>query len=104
MTSLPTPLSPVIRIEASERATWSASWITCFIDGSAEIIGRSSSATADSTAAIRSASGGRGMNSLAPARMALAASVASASTPQATTGTWMRSFSFAAIRAAMSTR
>ena len=36
-------------------------------------IGRSSSATAASTAAISSASGGSGMNSLAPARMASAA-------------------------------
>ena len=104
MTSLPTPLSPVIRIEASERATWSASMTTAFIDGSAEISGRSSSATAARTAAIRSASGGRGMNSLAPALMAAAASEALASTPQATTGTKMRSASLAAISAAMSTR
>jgi hypothetical protein len=99
---LPTPLSPVIRIEASERATWSASCSTAFIDGSAEIIGFSSSATADRTAAISSVSGGRGMNSLAPALMAAAASRASASMPKATTGTVIRSASFAAIRAAMS--
>ena len=89
-------------MEASERATWSASWITCFIDGSAEIIGFSSSATADRTAAIRSASGGRGMNSLAPALMAAAASRASASTPKATTGTLIRSASLAWIKLAMS--
>ena len=91
-------------MEASERATWSARPITAFIDGSAEIIGFSSSATADSTAAIRSASGGSGMNSLAPALMAAAASRASASTPKATTGTVMRSFSLAEISEAMSRR
>jgi hypothetical protein len=102
MTSLPTPLSPVIRIEASEPATWSASFITACIDGIAGDHRRSSSLTAASTAAISSASGGRGMNSLAPARMAAAARLGSAATPQATTGTRMRSASLAAIRAAMS--
>ena len=43
---MPTPLSPVMRIEASDLATWSASLITAAIEGSAETIGRSSSATA----------------------------------------------------------
>ncbi len=102
ITSLPTPLSPVIRIEASEAATWSASAITDCIDGSRTTIGRSSSATAASTAAISSASGGSGMNSLAPARMASAARLGSAPTPHATTGTRIRSASLAAIRPAMS--
>jgi hypothetical protein len=102
MTSLPTPLSPVIRIEASDGAIWSASLMTTSITGSRAIIGRASSPIAASTAAIRSASAGRGMNSLAPARMASPARWASAPTPQATTGTRMRSASLAAISPAMS--
>ena len=59
--------------------------------GRCETIGWLSSATAASTAAISSASGGSGMYSLAPARMARTAAAVSVPTPQATTGTWMRS-------------
>ena len=102
MTSLPTPLSPVIRIEASDGAIWSAMVMTDCIEGSRTTIGRLSSATAASTAAISSASGGRGMNSFAPALIAPAAPAASAATPQATTGTRIRSASLAAISPAMS--
>ena len=64
---------------------------------SRQISSRASSATAAITAAISSASGGSGMYSLAPARMALTAARALVSVPQATTGTWMRSASSAAI-------
>ncbi len=102
ITSLPTPLSPVIRIEASDRATWSARVSTVCMAGSEVTSGRSSSDTAARTAAMRSASGGRGMNSLAPARIARAASSGSEPTPQATTGTRILSASLAAIRPAMS--
>ena len=102
MPSLPTPLSPVIRMEASEAATWSARVMTSCMDGSRVTSGRSSSDTAASTAAISSASGGSGMNSLAPARMASAALRASPPMPQATTGTRMRSASLAAISPMMS--
>ncbi len=71
---LPEPLSPVIRIEASDAATWSARRMTSSIAGSRTIIGRLSSVTAARTAAISSASGGSGMNSLAiPALIAAAA-------------------------------
>jgi hypothetical protein len=70
--------------------------------GSRTIIGRLSSVTAARTAAISSASGGSGMNSLAPALIAAAARIGSASTPQATTGTRIRSDSLVAIRPAMS--
>ena len=92
----------MIRIEASDGATCSAMEITAFMAASSAIIGRLSSDTAARTAAIISASGGRGMNSLAPARMASAAFRASGSTPQATTGARMRSASLAAMRAPMS--
>ena len=102
MTSLPEPLSPVIRIEASDGATWSARLMTPCIPGSRTTIGFSSSETAARTAAIISASGGSGMNSLAPARIASPAFWASGSTPQATTGTRIRSPSLAAISPAMS--
>jgi hypothetical protein len=61
-----------------------------------------SSATAASTAAISSGSGGSGMYSLAPAWMAATAARASVSTPQATIGTRMCSASSRAIRSRMS--
>ena len=82
MTSLPVPDSPVIRTEASEVATCSASRSTLFITGSRKIRALCSSATAASTAAISWASGGRGTYSLAPARMAAAARSELAPMPQ----------------------
>src|SRR6185437_8143576 len=91
MTSLPLPLSPVMRIEASLGATWSARPITASIAGSSKIIWWLSSATAARTAAISSGSGGSGRYSLAPARMASTALRASVPMPQATTGVQMRS-------------
>ena len=95
ITSLPVPLSPVIKIGASESATCSASCITACMAGSRVTSGRESPLTAASTAAINSMSGGSGINSRAPARMALAAASGEVSTPQATTGVQMRSASFA---------
>ena len=56
--SLPEPLSPVIRIEASEGATCSAMLMTAFIAASSAIIGRLSSETAASTAADAIRAGG----------------------------------------------
>src|SRR5690606_37111478 len=102
MTSLPVPLSPVMRMEASEPAIWSAMRTTRSMAGSRNRNSELSRATAAMTAAISSASGGRGIYSLAPARMALTAAAALASTPQATTGTAMRSASSPAISPAMS--
>ena len=65
------PLSPVIRIEASEARSGRRAAAPCCIGGIADDDRRGlSSATAASTAAISSASGGSGMYSLAPARMA----------------------------------
>src|SRR6185503_2140030 len=52
---------------------------------------------------MSSASGGSGIYSLAPARMALTAAAALVSVPQATTGMWMRSASSAAMSPGMST-
>src|SRR5689334_452795 len=63
---------------------------------------RVSSATAASTAAIMSGSGGSGMYSLAPAWMAATAARASVCTPQATIGTWMCSASSLITRSRMS--
>ena len=57
-----------------------------------------SSVTAASTAAISSGSGGSGMYSLAPARIAATAARALFSMPQATIGTWMCSSSSFATR------
>jgi hypothetical protein len=67
-------------------------WMTAF----------GSSAIASSTAAISSSSGGSGMYSLAPARMAAAAVRASQSMPQAMMGTVMRSPSSSVISLAIS--
>ena len=61
-----------------------------------------SSATAVSTAPIRSASGGSGMYSLAPALIARTAAWVSLPTPQATTGTAMRSDARLEIKVARS--
>ena len=102
MTSLPVPLSPVIKTLASEAATWSASLTTLAMAGSRNRKSALSRATAAIIAAISSASGGKGIYSLAPARMALTAAAALASVPQATTGTKMRSFSNPEISAGMS--
>ena len=76
-TSLPVPHSPVISTEASDAATCSASLTTvrhACRDRSSRVV---SSATAARMAAIRSGSGGSGMNSFAPARMAATAARAS---------------------------
>src|SRR5580658_3275786 len=62
---------------------------------------RRSSATAASTAAISSASGGSGMYSLAPAWIAATAARASVAVPQATIGAWMCSASSAVTRSRM---
>src|SRR5580698_1946223 len=66
---------------------------------------RVSSATAASTAAISSGSGGSGMYSLAPAWMAATAARASVAVPQATIGAWICSASNAltSSRMAMAT-
>src|SRR5204862_2400338 len=63
---------------------------------------RWSSATAASTAAMSSGSGGSGMYSFAPAWIAATAARASVEVPQATTGTVMCSASSRAIRSPMS--
>jgi hypothetical protein len=84
---LPVPLSPVIRTEASEPAICCASLHDLGHGFVAEDESRWSSATAASTAAISSGSGGSGMYSLAPARMASTARGIGWSMPQATTGT-----------------
>src|SRR5690242_2035427 len=63
---------------------------------------RESLATAASTAAINSGSGGSGMYSLAPAWMAATAARASLVMPQATIGTWMCSASSRITRSRMS--
>src|SRR6476646_5428437 len=63
---------------------------------------RESLATAASTAAISSGSGGSGMYSLAPARIAATAARASLEMPQATIGTWMCSASSRITRSRMS--
>src|SRR5260370_6675568 len=63
---------------------------------------RESLATAASTAAINSGSGGSGMYSLAPAWMAATAARASLLVPQATIGTWMCSASRRCTRSRMS--
>ncbi len=91
MTSLPVPDSPVMRTLASDGATCSARRSTGFIAGSRNTRVLVSSETAASTAAISSASGGRGTYSWAPARIALAAAAGSGPMPQAITGTEMRS-------------
>jgi hypothetical protein len=101
-TSLPEPLSPVISTEASERATCSERRTTFSIDGSRQTKLRPSAATASRTAAMRSASGGSGMYSRAPAWIAATAARASVPVPQATTGARMRSASSAATSAATS--
>src|SRR5215218_2076720 len=64
---------------------------------------RWSSATAASTAAISSGSGGSGMYSFAPAWMAATAARASVDVPHATTGTVMCSASIRVIRSRIST-
>src|SRR5215213_3882179 len=64
---------------------------------------RWSSATAASTAAINSGSGGSGMYSFAPAWMAATAARASIEVPQATTGTVMCSASIRVMRSRIST-
>jgi hypothetical protein len=91
ISSLPVPDSPVMSTEASLGAIWSARRSTAAIAGSRLTIAWFCSATASSTAAMSCASGGRGMYSLAPARMARTAALASVPMPQATTGTLMRS-------------
>src|ERR1700681_1429494 len=63
---------------------------------------RESLATAASTAAINSGSGGSGMYSLAPAWIAATAARASLEMPQATIGTWMCSASSRSTRSRMS--
>src|SRR6478672_10753169 len=63
---------------------------------------RESLATAASTAAISSGSGGSGMYSLAPAWIAATAARASLVMPQATIGTWMCSASSRITRSRMS--
>src|SRR4051812_41001060 len=63
---------------------------------------RESLATAASTAAISSGSGGSGMYSLAPAWIAATAARASLEMPQATIGTWMCSASSRITRSRMS--
>src|SRR5882672_1527970 len=63
---------------------------------------RESLATAASTAAISSGSGGSGMYSLAPAWIAATAARASLDMPQATIGTWMCSASSRITRSRMS--
>jgi hypothetical protein len=62
-----------------------------------------SSATAASTAAINSGSGGSGMYSFAPAWMAATAARASVAVPQATIGAWICSASNAVTRSRMAT-
>src|SRR5882757_5899162 len=63
---------------------------------------RESLATAASTAAINSGSGGSGMYSLAPAWIAATAARASLEMPQATIGTWMCSASSSSTRSRIS--
>ena len=65
MTSLPVPLSPVTRTEASERAICSAIFTTRSMEGSCHTNDRLSAATASMTAAMSSGSGGSGMYSCA---------------------------------------
>ena len=96
ITSLPVPLSPVTRTGASERAICEASWTTRSIAGSRQIRLVWSAATASSTAAISSGSGGSGTYSRAPAWIAATAARASVEVPQATIGVRMRSASSAA--------
>src|SRR3954464_14343191 len=69
---------------------------------SREISSRESLATAASTAAINSGSGGSGMYSLAPAWIAATAARASLEIPQATIGTWMCSASSRITKSRMS--
>ena len=90
ITSLPVPLSPVMRMVASLCATCSASRTTWPIDRSRDE-GGVFFGNRLQTAAISSASGGSGIYSLAPARMARTAAPASVPMPQATTGTFMLS-------------
>src|SRR5476651_840001 len=80
-------------IEASEPAICCASLITLAMASSRYTRSRESLATAASTAAISSGSGGSGMYSLAPAWMAATAARGLLSMPQATIGTWMCSAS-----------
>jgi hypothetical protein len=89
-------------MEASDAATWSASAMTASIEGRAAIIGRSSSATAASTAAISSGSAGQRDELLRALADGVGRLARVRATPQATTLTWMRSASQAAIRPAMS--
>ena len=91
ISSLPVPDSPVISTDASDGAIFSASVMTADIAGSRWMIVWLSSATASRTAAISSASGGKGMYSLAPALMLSTAASAFVPMPQATTGMLIRS-------------
>src|SRR3954452_13843847 len=88
--------------EASEPAICCASLITLPIASSRQTRSRESLATAASTAAISSGSGGSGMYSLAPAWIAATAARASLEMPQATIGTWMCSASSRITRSRMS--
>jgi hypothetical protein len=78
-------------MDASLAAIWSASDSTAVMASSSCTNWWDSSATAANTAAISSASAGRGRYSLAPARMASTARRVSVPMPQATTGVQMRS-------------
>ena len=99
-TSLPVPLSPVIRIEASERRDLLGQLAPRAHRLVAEDEGAVVARRRPSTAAISSGSGGSGMYSLAPAWIAATAARASVPMPQATTGMRMRSASMAAISSA----
>src|SRR3954452_23798891 len=88
--------------EASEPAICCASLITLPIASSRQTRSRESLATAASTAAISSGSGGSGMYSLAPAWIAATAARASLEMPQATIGTWMCSASSRITRSRIS--
>src|SRR5262249_2615478 len=79
-----------------------ASLITLPMASSRWTRSRESLATAASTAAISSGSGGSGMYSLAPAWIAATAARASVVMPQATIGTWMCSASSRITRSRMS--
>src|SRR5258708_5270015 len=88
--------------EASEPAICCASLMTLPIASSRQTRSRESLATAASTAAISSGSGGRGMYSWARGWMAAPAGRASLERPQATIGTWMCSASSRITRSRMS--
>ncbi len=81
MTSLPTPLSPLMSTLASAGATRRASSTTSRMAGSAPMSPTFSPLAAAIIAAMRSSSGGSGKNSAAPARIAWTAVRASVPMP-----------------------